>query len=151
MSYGQPQPAYGQQPYYPPPRPERPLGITILAILGFLGGILIILAGILFTIGGAFFFRATRAPLIPLAGLFGAVGVVLIIIGIIELIISWGLWTGKGWAWWLTLIFSGLGVLGSLFSIATGAISSGAISLIIDAVIIYYLLRPHVKQYFGIG
>lgn len=100
-------------------------------------------------VGSAFLVGMTRAPVFPLAGLFGAFGIVLIIAGLIELVISWGLWTGKGWAWWLGVIFTGLGLLFALVSIVSGNLG-GIVSLIIDGLILYYFFKPHVKQFFGI-
>ncbi len=100
-------------------------------------------------VGSAFIVGITKAPGFPLAGLFGAFGIVLIIAGLIELVISWGLWTGKGWAWWLGVIFTGLGLLFALASIVSRNLG-GIVSLIIDGLILYYFFKPHVKQYFGI-
>ncbi len=150
VEYGQPQEWGQQQAYYPPPRPERPLGVTILAVLSILGGALLILVGILAAALGAVFASALASSMhgIPLI-LAAEIGIVLIIGGAIELLIGWGLWKGAGWAWWLTVIFDALGVIMSIASLASGNVGS-VIGLIINAVILYYFFKPHVKAFFGV-
>ena len=129
-------------------RPSRPTGIAILAILELLGGILILLVGIaLAAVGGSVLSSLGYGSL---GGLAAVAGGVVAIFGIIGLLVGWGLWTGKGWAWWLAVILSILGVLVSIGSIAVGAFTS-VVGLIIDAVILWYLFRPHVKAFFGRG
>lgn len=139
-------------PTPPPPPPKvRPLGVTILAILQFIGGILALLVGLLFVAISPYIGELFRgAPLPPiLQVLLGALGAALIIAGFLGLLVGWGLWTGKSWAWWLVVIFEVLGLLLSLAWIATGDFSS-LLGLIIAAVILYYFFKPHVKDFFGV-
>jgi hypothetical protein len=109
-------------------RRRRPLGVTIIAILNIIVGIITISGGILLLAVG--------------------IGIVLIIIGIANLVMAYGLWRGKGWAWTITLILSGIGIISNAVSIATGNLGA-IIGIIIYAVIIYYLYRPNVKAFFG--
>jgi ABC-type uncharacterized transport system permease subunit len=107
---------------------HRPLGVIIIAILNIIVGIITISTGIIFLIVG--------------------VGIVLIAIGIANFVMAYGLWKGKRWAWTITLILSGIGIISSAVSIAGG--NFGAIvGIILYAVIIYYLYRPNVKAFFG--
>jgi hypothetical protein len=76
------------------------------------------------------------------------IGGVLFVIGILDLGLAYGLWTGKGWAWIISLILAILGIIGSLFSLARGGFGAVVI-LILDAIILYYLTRPNVKAFFG--
>ncbi len=149
VEYGQPQ-EWGAQQVYQPQRPERPLGVTILAVLSILGGILFLLLGILASVLGAAFAGTMMTGMkgLPLF-IFAAVGVVFIILGLIELVVGWGLWKGASWAWWVTVILNGLGVILALVSLAGGNVG-GIVTLIIDAVILYYFLKPHVKAFFGV-
>jgi len=127
------------------PRPPRPLGVTVVAILQILGGVLFIL-------GGAALAALPQLVELPLPGfglLFGGLGAFLIVIGILALLVGWGLWAGKGWAWWLTVILQALGIVSSLASLALGDPTAIA-SLIIAAIILYYFFKPHVKAYFGV-
>ena len=100
---------------------ERPTGVLILAILGMMGGILDIIAGILLGI------------IFPLFTLVFAV------IGLLFLFGSAALLTGKNWARIVVLVFSVL----SLFDIPIGTI--------LGIIFIYYLTRPHVYNYFHQG
>jgi uncharacterized membrane protein HdeD (DUF308 family) len=107
---------------------HRPLGVTIIAILNVIVGIIAIAVGI--------------------PALIVVVGILLIAIGIASLVMGYGLWKGRSWAWTITLILSGIGIISSAVSIAerqTGAI----VNLVIYAIIIYYLYRPNVKAFFG--
>jgi uncharacterized membrane protein (DUF2068 family) len=58
---------------------------------------------------------------------------------------AYGLWNGKRWAWTITLIISGIGIILGIASIAVGNV----FQIIINGVIIYYLYRPNVKAFFG--
>jgi hypothetical protein len=106
---------------------NRPLGVTIIAIL-------MIVVGILSIVGGAIIF------------LLG--GFVLVAVGIASIVMAYGLWKGKRWAWIITLILSVIGVISGIASIAIGNFG-GIVSVIIYGVIIYYLYRPNVKAFFG--
>jgi len=96
----------------------RPLGVTILAILTVISGI-----GFL-------------------------VSVILVPLGIAMLVVAYGLWKGKRWAWTITLVLSFIGIALGLASIATGNIVS-IWPVIINAIVVYYLYRPNVKAFFG--
>ncbi len=89
-----------------------------------------------------------------LGGLGIAFGAVLVALAIVSFIVAYGLLKGKGWAWTVTLILSIISIVFNAISIAATAATNligGIISIIISAVIIYYLYRPHVKAYFGKG
>lgn len=136
---------------------SRPTGVTIIAILNVISGIIMIAGGAgLAAIGSVLPTMTTVNPnaggQMALAGVLGAggiaVGAVLIILGIISFIVAWGLLKGKGWAWTVTLILSVISIITSIISLAGG--NAGAIvNVIIAGVVIYYLYRPHVKAYFG--
>ena len=84
-----------------------------------------------------------------LGGLGIAFGAGLVAIGIVSFFVAYGLLKGRGWAWTVTIILSIISIVWNAITIATAANFGGIISIIIDAIIIYYLYRPHVKAYFG--
>lgn len=107
---------------------QRPLGVTIIAILMIISGIALLSTGAILLVVG--------------------IGVVPIVLGIASFVMAYGLWKGKGWAWTITLIISVISIISAIVSIVFhgyGAITN----IIINAVIIYYLYRPNVKAYFG--
>lgn len=137
---------------------SRPTGVAVLAILAALGGILCLIgAAVLGILAGAMaeFIESLMADygfgIMPGIGEFAAaivmaIAVVAAIFGILYLIAAYGLWIGAGWAWWLTIILSILGIIGGLLTLPLGIIS-----VVIEALIIYYFTRPHVKAFFGMG
>jgi uncharacterized membrane protein (DUF2068 family) len=62
--------------------------------------------------------------------------------------LAWGLFTGKGWTWLITVIFAIITVVVSIIGVLSGSITSIP-TLIINGVILYYMYRPHIKSYFG--
>ena len=136
----------------------RPSGVAILSILAALGGILCLIgAAVLGILAGTWsefietMVEEYGAGAIPgvggfLTGIIMAIAAVAAIIGILYLINAYGLWVGKSWAWWLTIILSVLGIIGGLLSLPVGIIG-----IIIYILIIYYFTRPHVKEFFGLA
>lgn len=103
-------------------KPDRPLFVAIVAALYILLGVVTIIGGVI------------------LLNVVGAIP------GIIVLVIGVGLW--KGWKifWYLGVIFAIIDLIISIF-----AFPVGIISLIISIIILWYLFRPNVKAFFGVG
>ena len=110
---------------------KRPLGVTILCALGYIGSVLTVLAGIaLLAFGGA---TSSLGVVGAILGGMGAIaGVMLLAIGILGFFISRGLCNLKKWAWNVTMILEGLSVISSL-------VSMNIAGIIIPAIILYYL------------
>jgi hypothetical protein len=135
----------------------RPTGVTIIAILNVISGIVMLAGGVgLAAIGSILPTMTTLDPnasgQLAVAGLLGvggiAVGGILIILGIISFIVAWGLLKGKGWAWGVTMVLSIISIVIGVISMVAGSIGS-IVNIIIAGIIIYYLYRPHVKAFFG--
>lgn len=107
---------------------NRPLGVTLVAILTGIGGLIFLSSGLLLLIVG--------------------LGIILLALGIAYLAMAYGLWNGRGWAWTITLILSVIGIIVDIASIVYGNVAA-IVSLIIHAVVIYYLYRPNVRTFFG--
>jgi hypothetical protein len=120
---------------------SRPLGVTIVAILMIIEGIFLILGGISgIAVGGI--------VADELGGAIIAASSVGLVLGIAGLFIAWGLISGKGWAWIITIIITIIMVIVNIISIASGRYEH-IFGLIINGVILYYMYRPQVKAYFG--
>jgi len=121
----------------------RPTGVTVLAILEAIAGVYYLATGfgdfvatsIIRTLAGS----GIPSDILPLIS--RSVGAVLLIFGLASLLLAWGLWTGKGWARMIALVIAILSIIASL-------ISFHLIGVVIDGIIIYYLTRPNVKQFF---
>jgi len=83
-----------------------------------------------------------------LVALSAGIGTGLVVLGIAYLVMAYGLWRGKRWAWTITMILSFIGIALGAISIVTGNIAA-IFNLIINAIVLYYLYRPHVRVFFG--
>lgn len=153
---------------------NRPLGVTIIAILRIIGGIILLLGGIgLVTIapfvgqlnvnttssttdngvpvtsnGAGINLSNNNTSFLFFAAFIGVIGSILIVLGIASFVVAWGLLKGKGWAWTVTIIITIISLVFNALSIVSGNIGA-IVGIIIDGVIIYYLYRPNVKSHFG--
>ncbi len=134
----------------------RPIGITILALLGFLEGVITLVIGlVLIAAASTITSILNQLGLTGITGLTGSfvslafaiVGAFVLVAALIVLLINWGLWTGKNWARWLYIIIAVLGLLSALAGLTT-AVASNVFWLVVDILIIYYLTRPGVASYF---
>jgi hypothetical protein len=136
---------------------KRPTGVTVIAVLVIIGGILLLLAGIAGVVVGSL----SISQIIGLG--FVIIGAIILAVGIGYLVVSYGLLKGKRWSWTITvvLLFIGIAIdvasiiIFGYFTFDTDTSSfltsnSGSIAgIIISVIILYYLYRPHVKSYFG--
>jgi len=126
----------------------RPTGVTILAVLEALGGLVWLLAGAGMMMVGALMPLFGMGLPMFLGAIAGLMSLVFLIFGIIAFVLAYSLFTGKGWAWLWSLVFAVIGVILALFEIMS-SLGSGILPIIIYLVIIYYLTRHHVKVFFG--
>jgi hypothetical protein len=123
---------------------QRPTGVTILAILAFVGGILSILFGGLGALLGGFF-----ASLSPVVGGFATIwGILYIILGVALVYVGWGFWRLVPSAWRLGIWVATASILLAILRAVTGG-GLDIIGIVIDVAIIYYLTTPAVRAAFG--
>lgn len=135
---------------------QRPIGVTILAILAALGGILA-LCGSLALIGlggvlGGILGSQVSAGAGFLVGMLGVIfGVITLVIALLELALAYGAWNLRPWAWLLGIATESVAGLFSLIRLLDGRGSTGVevINIAIAALIVYYLLTPEVRKAFG--
>ncbi len=124
---------------------SRPILITIIAILEFLIGLLLLVGGILLIAG-----VVSAGDIDPeFADLGNAASIAMIVVGLINIVIAGGFWNGWSIMWYIGLIVNGIGLIVAIYGLITTGIGS-AIPLVIYAVILFYLFRPGVKEFFGI-
>ncbi len=135
-----PPPSQPTTTYAPPPPPAvipkagRPIGVSFIAIITILEGIVFLGTGGIIALAGGVVDELWIA----------ALGVFILIFGLIFIALGSGLWNLRSWAWWLTIIFEILGIIGTL--ILTLAIGAAFILTVISAIVLVYLLT--VKKYF---
>lgn len=71
-----------------------------------------------------------------------------IAIGIACLLLAWGLFKAKGWAWTITVILAIISIIFSILGVGSGGFIN-IINIVISGIILYYLYRPAVKSFFG--
>jgi hypothetical protein len=119
---------------------NRPTGVTIIAILTIIIGIIAILGGISLVVFGAFLSAApisltdnnnnttitdgmSSQLVVQFFGIIATiVGAVLVAIGIGYIVMSYGLLKGKGWAWTITIILIIIGIGIQVISAVTGPV-----------------------------
>ena len=118
----------------------RPTGITILAVLAGIGGVLGLFGGFVVLFAGSIVFGA----------LGGLLGLAYLAYAALLVAFAYGAWTLKPWAWPLGVAGAGFGiVLSVLFIIGGSSIANQALSIIVDGAILYYLNQPGIKALFG--
>ena len=125
---------------------QRPTGVTILAILAFVGGILSILGALTLLGLGGFLAGAGFGGLAVFFGIYALVW------GALALWIGWGFWQLRPSAWRWGIILMVVGAVIAIIQIPlgySGGIASAAISVAIDLAVIYYLTTPAVRAAFG--
>src|SRR5918997_892263 len=94
---------------------KRPIGVTIIAILIIIGGILLLLAGIGVIAVGSLFI----SQIIGLG--FVIIGAIILAVGIGYIVVSYGLLKGKRWAWTITVVLLFIGIAINVVSIIFGS------------------------------
>jgi hypothetical protein len=114
---------------------SKPMGIVILAVLQLLSALAYLAFG--------FLLLMAILPMGIFAIIFAIAPLIFLIVGIIGLILFYGLWNTKSWAWLWTLIINILGILGGIMD-PIGNIVTLAISIII----VIYLFMPTTRAAF---
>jgi len=138
---------------------NRPTGVTILAILNFIGAAFCVLGGLGLMLGGGALAGIMSQQGQAGGGLFAALGaaagIAVLIGGALAALIGFGLWKLKNWARILSIVFTALGalmnllgLLGSLAHFNVGTVVWSVFCLAIDVWIIMYLLKPEIKAAF---
>ena len=135
---------------------KRPTGITLIAILYIILGVLSLLwSGLVFGIGGMTSMAGSLFGAEAMAS-FGSSnlwsGTFGLILATVQIVTAVGLLMLKRWAWYLAIIAVALTVVEGIIGIFGGgffAFVCASIGLIIPAAILVYLLRPQIRTLFG--
>ena len=116
-------------------RRQRPLGVSIIAIVLLVFGILALILSVFALIA----LSASHNAVLDAGAV--AVLVIAMIIAVAEIVLFWGLWTLKPWAFWATAIVEAIGVIESLYGLLVqhNSVGSAILGLIIPLAILIYL------------
>lgn len=141
---------------------DRPVGVTVLAILQFISSGFSLLVGLLMLLFGnqvATFLATdpdfqelfTTLSETEMGGVLVGVGGAVTVFALINFAIAVGLWQLRTWAWWLTII---LGVLGLVINVLQlldpGGRGFVIFSIMLSALILAYLMSGQVRAAFNI-
>lgn len=123
---------------------RRPIILSIIAILMMLGGIVICILGIFLMFAGMTpelndIFIEMGLPLG--SGLLAGASV--LVFGIIYLLISIALFSGKKWGWWLAVIMTAL-------SLVSGVLILNVPGIIFSLIVLLYLSTKNTRGWFGV-
>ena len=144
---------------------NRPTGVTVLAVLQFIGAACFVIGALLLMVGSTFVAAmvgrvgAGGHGGTAMAGMGALIGVVggIFCLGFAALhgVVGWGMWNLKNWARMVTLVLAAIGALlqvmgmmGTLLHFHIVLMLWHVIWLGVDAVIIWYLLTPEVRAAF---
>jgi uncharacterized membrane protein len=139
---------------------QRPVGVTILAVIAIIYGIFSLLLALLGLLGEAllasgFGNLASRASASGLsAGLLAYAAIVDAVLGILYLVFGIGAFSLKRWAWTAGVVVLVLDVVRQIVGfviqgVNTNKIIIASITIVIALVLLGYLFRPNVRAAFG--
>jgi uncharacterized membrane protein (DUF2068 family) len=144
------------------PKLLRPLGVTILAGAMIVGAIFTLILGA-FSVGVSGFAAdyivsnnliESNPMLSPdvfthsfIEGVILFIGISALVVGSVNLLFAYGLLKGAEWGRIVVLIFSAIGLILSIIFIISGEILF-ITTLLINGVIVYYLTRPRIVDYY---
>ena len=117
---------------------KRPTVVKILVLIVVIASIIPILAGVMMLTGGGYegyFMQELLSQILP---------TYYVLVGVIGLVMAWGLWVGRGWAWIIALIIFIIGIIMDLVTLPTGIVG-----VVIDAIVLYLLMRPDTRKFCG--
>ena len=138
----------------------RPTGVTVIAVLLFIGAGLLVCLGILSFVGGAFIGAMIGSAAQARGGAAGAgfgamigafIGVFMLIIAALQLTCGVGLWKLKEWGRMLTIILTAIGMVLAflnLLHLHPVTMVFVLVRLAIGGLIIWYLSQPQIKGAF---
>jgi hypothetical protein len=130
------------------PYRERPLGVTILAILALIGGVFGVIGGLGAVFGGG----VVGAVVNPgLGAVVALIGLAVLAVAIVTLALAYGFWTLKTWAWQLGFVLEVVNVGLQILQFLAGGASlwNLAVTLVVAGIVVYYLNTPDVRRAFA--
>lgn len=132
----------------------RPRGFLALGIFLFFGALIATFAATTLLNPGTFLDRAwalnpaARAQLMPIGRIAGTGFIVL---AVVLLLAGVGWFRRRRWGWGLGTSVITVNMVGDLINAARGEWLKGAVGVVIAGLLLFYLTRPGVRNYFTAG
>jgi hypothetical protein len=130
---------------------DRPLGVTLLAIVALIQGLFGLLGAFgIATAGGAL--ALLGGPVGMVAGFLGGIASFFLVIGpLFQLAFAWGALKMQPWAWWLGIIGPAFTLIGALLKMVGGAPPKRIVmGVLVPLLIFLYLMQPSIRHAFGL-
>ena len=136
---------------------NRPTGVTIIAILSFLGAGLLLLLGCGFLLGGALVASLGMSLPTSLVGIGVAIAACFFFaLAALDIVTGIGLLNMKNWARIVSIVLVGLGLLFAVLGVLSGLLHSRIFLTFrelcvaaLDFWVLSYLFKPEIKKAFG--
>jgi hypothetical protein len=127
---------------------DRQLPVIVLTLLAAGLGAVTMVVGMALTTVGQLGFLLNDGRNSTIASL---IGVALLVVGIAGLVLAFGLWLQRPWAWGLGIAVFGLSLVVTVISLAAGvsSIGSSVFLIALGVLVIWYLYQPRVKTLYG--
>lgn len=123
---------------------QRPSGVALLAVAAAVLGVLALLAA------GAWWDASEGLALLPrLHGGERLVALVLLVAGLCELVLAYGVWTLRPWAWTLGVVLETVVIVLAVLQLGRLEPVRHIITITIGVITLWYLTRPRVRAVFG--
>ncbi|HLX35206.1 MAG TPA: hypothetical protein VKR30_08185 [Candidatus Limnocylindrales bacterium] len=87
-----------------------------------------------------------------LAGLGIVIAIIVFVIGALYLLIAFGMWNARRWSWTLGAVVYVIALVFGVLGLAGGvSVYSLIIGIVLPAVVLFFLWQPDVKRYLGRG
>jgi hypothetical protein len=116
------------------PAGARPFGLSALAILAVIGGVLGLLEGL---------------SLLKFEGGIALYGLCVIGTSAGDLAVAWGVWQLRPWGWTGGVSVVTAQIVLAMWAMLGGLIGAGLVSLAVNGVVLWYLDRPETRVIFG--
>jgi hypothetical protein len=129
----------------------RPTGIFIIGLFLLVAPVILVVSAISLLVPRTFLDQiwvvneTGYQQLLPVRGF---VGIGFLALGVVIALAGTGLLKGRKWGWWLALLVFAANGIGDAVRFRSGDFLGGSIGLVVVAVILFYLTRPKVRDFF---
>ncbi len=130
---------------------NKPRGYFVFGGFLLFAAVMATYAGITLSFPGTFLdalWKINPTAYQALSGLGQPIGAAFFALGIVALVIAYGWFTRRKWAWWMAVIGIAINMLADLTRLFSGEILVSLFSIFAAGLFVVYLMRPSVRQYF---